>query len=238
MDTVWKSAFQQEMKRRGITYAHLAKRLKMSVPGIKKIFQRGDISLDRFNLLCNALGIDAGELIRKSYAGGLKRRMVSPSADEYLAEEFRAFKLYWCLAVERMTVKEARTRLNLSQADAFRMLKELDRHGLINWLENDKVEIADDVPFIFDGRLSCIRKWAGIQTQAILKSVMTEDLERLMIRQLALPIGAERAFLAELRELADEWTVRHSYPGHKATQTRKMRPIRLMLCMADGEPEL
>lgn len=238
MDTVWKAAFQEEMKRRGITYAHLAKTLKMSVPGIKKIFQRGDISLDRFNLLCNALGINAGELIKKSYAGGLKRRMVSPSADEYLASEFAAFKLYWCLAVERMTVKEARARLSLNQPDAFRMLKELDRHGLIKWMENDKVEIADDVPFIFDGRLACVRKWANIQTQAIIREALTGHLEKLVIRQLAVPQGGEQDLLNEMREWADDHTVRYSYPGIKPAQARKMKTMRLMLCLVEGEPEL
>lgn len=51
------------LKARGITYAQLATRLDLSESSVKRLFARETFSLKRFEQICNALGLEIGDLV-------------------------------------------------------------------------------------------------------------------------------------------------------------------------------
>ena len=51
------------LKARGVTYAQLATRLRLSESSVKRLFARETFSLKRFEQICNALGIEIGDLV-------------------------------------------------------------------------------------------------------------------------------------------------------------------------------
>lgn len=160
MDTFWKTAFRQKMKTNGVTYQDLALALKMSVPGTKKIFQKPSIGLDRFTQICDILELNASELIKESSNNGVKLKQFSSDADAYLLKEPRAFRLYWLLAVEKLNVPEASSVLGLPKAQAYKLLRQLDRFGLIQWLEDDRIVLPEGRPFVFSRSSKSALKFA------------------------------------------------------------------------------
>src|SRR4051812_39082055 len=104
MGTSWKSAFQEKMKLSGMTYNELARQLGMSISGAKKIFQKNDISLERFSNICRLLEIDPTDLVGKLGGTGSKVNFLPPAAEDFFAENDISFDLYWLLSVERLDV--------------------------------------------------------------------------------------------------------------------------------------
>src|SRR5262245_20035745 len=57
------SELKRHLKARGITYAQLAKRLRLSESSVKRLFARETFSLKRFEQICNAIGLEIGDLV-------------------------------------------------------------------------------------------------------------------------------------------------------------------------------
>jgi DNA-binding Xre family transcriptional regulator len=57
------SELKGHLKARGITYANLAERLRLSESSVKRLFARETFSLKRFEQICNSIGLEIGDLV-------------------------------------------------------------------------------------------------------------------------------------------------------------------------------
>ena len=115
MELSWKETLRKQMVKQGVTYPALARDLKMSVPGLKKIFQKDDVSLLRLARICQLLELDPAEVVARQFQKGIEIKNFSRDADKYFLGKPRAFHLYWLLAVDRLSLKEAEKVLKLER---------------------------------------------------------------------------------------------------------------------------
>ena len=54
---------KRTLKERDITYAQVARHMKLSLPSVKRLLSTGDLSLDRLDKICELLGMETTELI-------------------------------------------------------------------------------------------------------------------------------------------------------------------------------
>ncbi|MDE2119362.1 MAG: helix-turn-helix transcriptional regulator, partial [Betaproteobacteria bacterium] len=59
------TALKRELKAAQVTYAELARRLGLAESSVKRMFSRGDMSLQRVDQICHALKLDFSDLAQR-----------------------------------------------------------------------------------------------------------------------------------------------------------------------------
>ena len=237
MDTYWKLAFKQALKQRKMTMPALAEAVGLSLPGLKKVFQRKDISLERFRSFCQVLELNPAELIGREMQEGMKVKKLSAAADAFLAKEHRAFYLYWHLAVEKLSLSQAAEEQKMSRAEAYRYLGKLDHYGLLKWKTGDEIVVPESTPFLFDSTSVSAMKFARAQGLKLVDQSFDHPKTNsaLMMRYLTLTQEELDSISLKLKDEVSRLLRNRSYKGRTLTTAKRQRAVRVLLCIRAGE---
>ncbi|MBC7386369.1 MAG: hypothetical protein H7301_09455 [Cryobacterium sp.] len=129
------------LRARGLVYRDLAKRMKMSESGVKKIFQANDGNISRLVEIGEAVGITLSELISEATHPAPLSIEFSSDADAFLAENFDYFEFFWKLLYERKTPNEIQQAWGISEKQVFKYLRKLDQLGMLELHEGSRVKL-------------------------------------------------------------------------------------------------
>jgi DNA-binding Xre family transcriptional regulator/predicted transcriptional regulator len=110
---------------KGLTYAVLAPRLKMTESGVKKMMNAKDISFRRVLQICDTLDILPGQLFSLSEKTSIREITLTPKQQDALIKNRDLLAVYWLLTVEKCGVPEIERRRRLGPADVKRLLQKL-----------------------------------------------------------------------------------------------------------------
>jgi transcriptional regulator with XRE-family HTH domain len=133
-------SLKRALKKQGITYRELARRLGLSESGVKKILSARDGSFGRVARISDELGLSMGELLSGQDEGMLELSYTA-AQQSYLVKEPRALRLYWALVYERKSLEEAQKIAGLAPKDRFATLRRLDQLQLLELLPGDRVRV-------------------------------------------------------------------------------------------------
>jgi len=128
------------LKRQKMTYKELARKLKLSESGVKKILSARDGSFQRLAQICKELGFAMSELLRSEHET-MYDVSYSSSQQEYLVSTPKALRLYWALVYERRTLQESKKIAALSDRETFSILRKLDLLRLLELLPGDHLRL-------------------------------------------------------------------------------------------------
>lgn len=135
------TALKRELTNKGITYKHLAKRLKLSEASIKRIFSQYDFTMERFESICAVAGTTFLTLMHSaSQLQPPKSVQMTVAWEEALADDHDLFTLFHLL-LHGHSVKKIMRDHQLSRSYMTRKLVQLDRIGLIDFKENDNITL-------------------------------------------------------------------------------------------------
>lgn len=129
------------LRERGLSYRDLAKKLKLSESGVKKIFAGNDCSFQRLGQITKFLNIKLSDLLQEVEEQEMKAVQFSEKQQQVFLKNESAFNFYVKLVIERMSVSEIQQESRLSEAQCFKFLKILDELHLIKLLPAGKVKI-------------------------------------------------------------------------------------------------
>jgi transcriptional regulator with XRE-family HTH domain len=210
-------ALKRALRRQGLTYAEVAKRMRLSEASIKRLLSRGRMSLEQLLQLAAIAGTDLAELTRQAGVDRQAPRQLSLEQERALAEDSRLLMLFHLLVAGRSVAGIAR-EFALRGPECTQLLAKLDRLALIEWLPQDRVRlrVARDFSWRSDGP---IRRRYGAQVlreflrdrfdgdQALLRFEVRElsDASVDVIRRRLQRLASEIADMAELdAELPNE----------------------------------
>lgn len=124
------STLKQELKAAQMTYADLAKALKMAESSVKRMMAKGDMPLSRIDAICRALKLDFAELARRvADAQPLIRELALDQERAVVADK----KLLLCAicVLSQWTLEQVTASYRLSEAECIRYFVQLDRIGII-----------------------------------------------------------------------------------------------------------
>jgi len=136
------------LKSKGITYKKLSQMLEMSEPTIRRMFSKGAFTLERYVKICRIIGLNYEEMIRLSEAESAVFEFT------YEQESFFAKNLnyYYFLVVmlrESKTPLEVAKEYNLHERTLTKILAQLERMNLIEWLPGNQVKLLVSTRFRF-----------------------------------------------------------------------------------------
>jgi len=145
-------ALKDTLKARGITYAQLAKRVRLSEASVKRIFARGSFTLERLDAVCEAIGIEISDLARAvAHEAETPSRLTWEQEKELVADT--KLLLVAVHALNHWTFDEMVTTYALTKAECTRLLLRLDRLGVLDLMPNNRIrlKVARNFAWLPDG---------------------------------------------------------------------------------------
>jgi lambda repressor-like predicted transcriptional regulator len=140
------TTLKAELRRAGITYAHLAQELGLAESSIKRILAKGDMPLSRIDEVLAVLKMDFAELARLV-------ANASPAQQEMTLEQERAvvrdpkLLLTAICALSQWTVDQIVATYAISKPQAVACLLSLDKLGFLELRANNRYRVKVDKTF-------------------------------------------------------------------------------------------
>ena len=160
-------ALKRSVRAKGITYAALARELKLSEPSVKRMFSRGTFTLARIEQILTALDLDLQEVARLSRSASGPAEL-SHEQETALARDERLMSVFW-LVQNDWSFQEIIDGFAISRAELTTAFARLDRLKLVQWGKGERARLC--VPRDFQWRAR------GPVKKAYGKRAMREFLE-------------------------------------------------------------
>lgn len=121
---------KRTLKERDITYAQVARHMKLSLPSVKRLLSTGDLSLDRLDKICELLGMEATELLEQMRERAAPVTRLTMAQEREIVADPRLFFITW-LVLNRWRIEDIVAAFEFTQAEVERYLIKLDRLKLI-----------------------------------------------------------------------------------------------------------
>jgi hypothetical protein len=134
------AALKKLLKARGRTYAEAATVLELSEASVKRLFARGELSLERIERLCDWIGVDIADVVAASAT-------VQPAVTELTLDQERelardpALMLVAFLALNRWSEAEILADFRFTKPQLIAALIRLERLGLLELLPFDRIKL-------------------------------------------------------------------------------------------------
>lgn len=125
-------ALKRSVRARGLTYAELARRLRLSEASVKRMFSRGTFTLARIEHILAVLELDLQDLARLVQGGADAPDEPSVEQEAALAQDERLFSVFW-LVQNEWSFAEILSSFAISRAELTRAYAHLERLQLIRW---------------------------------------------------------------------------------------------------------
>jgi transcriptional regulator with XRE-family HTH domain len=226
-------ALRMHLKARGMTYADMAKALKISEPTVKRIFATRNCTIERLDRICEVLQLDLAELVR-----GMPResRLVSQltrAQEEQLMSDPALLCVAAC-AMHQLRVEDIVRLYRLDEAQCVRLLLRLERLGILELHENNRI------------RLRLSRAFAWIPDGPMMRFVRTQAAdffdhgfaapgETMRLVSVRLSSEGRVALLRQIEQVLQEYAVQHSADARLPLDARQ--PVSVLLGVRAWEPK-
>lgn len=223
---------KQELRRQGITYAEVAKGLRMSEANVKRLFASKRFTLERLEEVCGLIQIELSDLFQ---AYDASRQRINQLTEEQEEELIRDHKLLLVAVSVRnhLGYDDIVNNYAISDAECIHCLAQLDRLKIIDLLPGNRIKlrIADDFRWLLGGPIERFYE-KQIQQEFLGSNFRGELQQRLFVFGLLSDSSIE-VINAKIRSLAKELAELHRHDANLSLDKR--HNIGLMLALRPWE---
>lgn len=128
------------LKARGMTYAELARALKLSTATVKRLFSERSFTLERLEEILRVLETDLYEVARMSRAANGGTGELSLEQEAALAKDTRLFSIFW-LVTNEWNFDEVLAEFRVSPPQLTSYYARLARLRLIDWRPGNRARL-------------------------------------------------------------------------------------------------
>jgi hypothetical protein len=129
---------KKALKASGLTYAAVAKHLRLSEASVKRMFARGQFTLERMQSICELMQLDFTDLVRMLDEERSRISSLSEAQEEELVSDLKFLLIALCVQ-NAWTFEEIAGYYQIPELECVRYLIRLDRLGLIQLLPNNRI---------------------------------------------------------------------------------------------------
>lgn len=133
-------ALKKSVRARGLTYAELARRLRLSEASVKRMFSRGTFTLARIEQILAALDLDLYEVARMSRGAPAGPAELAQEQETGLARDERLLSVFW-LVLNGWSFEEILGAFSISRTELTVAFARLEKLKLIEWGPRERVRL-------------------------------------------------------------------------------------------------
>lgn len=121
---------KRTLREQKLTYAQIAPQLKLSVPTIKRMFSRGDFTLERFERICALANCSLAEIAARAGERAAPVRQLTLAQERQIVADPQLLLVTW-LVLNRASLADIVRDYRLAERDVLRQFIRLDRLKVI-----------------------------------------------------------------------------------------------------------
>lgn len=201
-------ALKREMKARGITYAELASRIRMSEASVKRMFSQKNFTLQRLDEILQATGIDFRSVaLGAQEEPGLISELTLEQEKNIIGDP--RLLVVAVSVLNQISVEQIVSLYRMTQAEVIGCLVRLDRAGFLELLPNNRVKLLVSRTFqwIPDGPIQVYFRQLAVKDYLDSKFDGEQELMRLV--NVMLSKESVAALISRLKQVAREFSQQH-----------------------------
>ena len=201
-------SLKRELKARGITYAELARRIKMSEASVKRMFAQKNFTLVRLDEILQAAQVDFRDIAVSMHDDSKLISQLSLAQEKEIIGDPRLF-VTAVSALSLITLEQMIGVYELTAAEVVKYLVRLDKIGFLELLPNNRIKLLVSRTFrwIPNGPIQThIRHLAAAD---YLDSSFDKEDESMQLVNVLLSRESVAALIRRLNELAREFSQQH-----------------------------
>ena len=131
-------ALKRTLKAKGLTYADVAGAIALSEASVKRMFARGDFTLQRLEEICRLARIDLAELAASAGEDAHGITQLSVEQEQEIVSDPKLLLVAWC-AINNWTFEQIVATYALTDAECIGCLTKLDRIRIIELLPGNRI---------------------------------------------------------------------------------------------------
>lgn len=226
-------ALKMHLKARGMTYADIARALKISEPTVKRIFAGRNCTLKRLDEMCDVLQVDIAELTRgMPRAGRLVDRLTRAQEEELMSDP--ELLCAAACAMHQMRVDEIVRLYGMDEARCLRLLLRLEKIGILELHENNRIRLRLSRAFswIPNGPMM---QFVKSQAADFFDHAFSGPGELMRLVSVRLSTEAKVALLKKIEQVIQEYAEQHSADSRLPLAQRQ--PVTILLGVRAWEPK-
>jgi transcriptional regulator with XRE-family HTH domain len=227
-------ALKMHLKARGMTYADVARALKVSEPTVKRIFAGRNCTLKRLDEMCDVLQIELAELTR----GMPRSRRLVDRLTRAQEEQLMADPALLCVAacaMHQMRVDEMVRLYRMDEAQCLKLLLRLERIGIVELVDNHRIRLRLSRAFswIPDGPMM---RFVKSQAGEFFGHAFAAPGELMRLVSVRLSPETQLALLKRLEQVVQEYAEQHS--AELRLPLAQRHPVTLLFGVRAWEPRI
>ncbi|MCC7483819.1 MAG: helix-turn-helix domain-containing protein [Burkholderiales bacterium] len=196
---------KRELKARGITYAQVARALRLSEASVKRMFSRRDFTLKRLDQVCELTRAEFSDLARRLHEEENLVSRLTLEQEKAIVSDRRLFLVAVC-ALNRVSFEEIVAIYDISRTECIQLLARLDRLGFIQLQPNNRIRLLVSHTFTWlpDGP---IQRFFNEQAHnEYFRSRFARPHEHMVVMNGLLSRTSSAAIVARLKRVAREFS--------------------------------
>jgi len=140
-------ALKKSVRARGVTYADLARRLRLSEASVKRMFSRGTFTLSRIEEVLAAVDLDIYEVARMTRGAG-RQAQLTHEQEVGLARDERLLAAFW-LVLNGWAFEEIVSTFSITRTELTIGFARLEKLKLIEWGPRERVRLLVPRDFVW-----------------------------------------------------------------------------------------
>ncbi len=226
------TTLKKALRSQHMTYADVAKGLKMSEANIKRLFASERITLDRIEAICRLMDMDLSDLFQM-YEDSRKRiEQLTESQEKELIADTKLLLVAVCVR-NHHSFDDILRHYHIDEPELIQKLAKLDRLKIIDLLPNNKIKlrISEHFSWIPNGPIERFYEKA-IQNEFLKKGFNTENSPRVFLSGL-LSESSQTVIRKKLQALCNEFTQLHRQDSELPLEKR--HNIGILIAMREWE---
>jgi transcriptional regulator with XRE-family HTH domain len=203
------AALKRELKARGITYATLAQRMRLSEASVKRMFSRGDFTLKRLDAVCECAGLELSDLARTSSRTETLISRLTPEQEREILADRKLFLVAVCV-LNHVTFEQIVATYEITPAECVRLLMRLDRLRVIELKPGNRIRLLVSRTFTWHPDGPILRFFQEQAQNEYFRSRFEQPDELLLVVNGMLSKGSSLELVNRLKRIGREFSELHN----------------------------
>lgn len=195
---------KQALKRRGLTYVVVARKLRMSEANVKRMFASKRFTLDRLEAVCRVAEMDLTDLVALYEESRQRIAQLTQEQEQELVRDTKLLLVAVCVR-NRLSFDDIIANFQLTKTECIRFLAKLDKLKIIDLLPENRIKlrVSEDFRWLPNGPIERFFE-SHIQRQFLQSTFSAAHEKRLFLFGM-LSEASRQIMLARLESVAAEF---------------------------------
>jgi len=200
------STLKRELRRKHVTYKHIAEALELSEASVKRMFANGQFTLERIDAVCKLLDWDWIDLAEATKSN---EKMLDHLTDDQEVEIAKDIELLMVAVsvINGFSFQDLINHYELSETQCIQKLAKLDRLNLIELLPGNRIKLKISTNFRWNPKGPIQKYFLDVVVKEFFNTRFAGAEEKLVVMNALLSDAAHQNIQQKMDKLAAEMSL-------------------------------